>query len=153
MELISLVKSKKESKAINLIENGIDTACVDEVKIIVQNSIEIQCKDGNDKLLADIMFEKRCGFQKLEILSPSGYTIAKQRLHWSSFKLEMQDVCYILKKRSQSPLLIDVVNTQDRSVVAKLFEDLNSSLSNHTELNLSKKDCDIIDDSCTQYDI
>ncbi|XP_052085681.1 uncharacterized protein LOC127723197 isoform X2 [Mytilus californianus] len=30
MELISLVKSKKESNAINLIENGIDTSCVDE---------------------------------------------------------------------------------------------------------------------------
>lgn len=31
MELISLVKSKKESQAINLIENGVDTSCVDQV--------------------------------------------------------------------------------------------------------------------------
>ncbi|XP_063418168.1 ankyrin repeat domain-containing protein 7-like [Mytilus trossulus] len=30
MELISLVKSKKDSKAINLIENGIDTSFVDQ---------------------------------------------------------------------------------------------------------------------------
>ncbi|CAC5371194.1 unnamed protein product [Mytilus coruscus] len=116
----------------------------------VQNSIEIQCKDCNNKLLADIKFEKRCGFQKCEMLSPSGYTIAfaRKRLHWSLFKLEMQDVHYILKKRSHSPLLIDVVNSQDRSVVAKLFEDLNSSLSSNqltvklvyqTELNLSKR--------------
>ncbi|CAG2239599.1 unnamed protein product [Mytilus edulis] len=30
MELISLVKSKKESQAINLIENGVDTSCVDQ---------------------------------------------------------------------------------------------------------------------------
>ncbi|CAG2239600.1 unnamed protein product [Mytilus edulis] len=117
----------------------------------VQNSFVIQCKDCNDALLADIRFEKRCGFQTLEMLSPSGYTIAsaRQRLHWSSFKLEMQDVNYILQKRSQSPLLIDMINTKDRSVVAKLVEDLNSSLSsnkltvklfvNQTELNLSKK--------------
>ncbi|XP_052085691.1 uncharacterized protein LOC127723203 isoform X2 [Mytilus californianus] len=45
----------------------------------VQNSIEIQCKDCNDALLADIRFEKRCGLQKCEILSPSGYTIASAR--------------------------------------------------------------------------
>ncbi|CAG2202648.1 ANK [Mytilus edulis] len=30
MELISLVKRKKESQAINLIENGVDTSCVDQ---------------------------------------------------------------------------------------------------------------------------
>ncbi|XP_076084562.1 uncharacterized protein LOC143055310 [Mytilus galloprovincialis] len=116
----------------------------------VHNSFVIQCKDCNDALLADIRFEKKCGFQALEMLSPSGYTIAsaRQRLHWSSFKLEMQDVNYILQKRSQSPLLIDVINTKDRSVVAKLVEDLNSSLSSNkltvklfyqTELNLSEK--------------
>ncbi|VDI09139.1 Hypothetical predicted protein, partial [Mytilus galloprovincialis] len=99
----------------------------------VQNAFVIQCKDCNDALLADIRFERRCGFQTMEMLSPSGYTIAsaRQRLHWSSFKLEMQDVNYILQKRSQSPLLIDVINTEDRSVVAKLVEDLNSSLSSN----------------------
>ncbi|CAC5391635.1 unnamed protein product [Mytilus coruscus] len=91
----------------------------------VQNSIKIQCKDCNNKLLAEIKFEKRCGFQKCEMLSPSGYTIAFARKRF-----------------------VHVVNSQDRSVVAKLFEDLNSSLSSNqltvklvyqTELNLSKR--------------
>ncbi|XP_071141739.1 uncharacterized protein [Mytilus edulis] len=75
----------------------------------VQNQIEIQCKDCNKTLLAEISVEKGCCFQKCEILSPSGFTIASARkgLHWLSYRIEFQDVYYILKTRSQCPLLID----------------------------------------------